>query len=1216
MGPVLVSAGILLFSLQSYGRPKSESVNKAPVANLQVNYSDANNLFKASIRTTGSFDPDGSIVKTEINMGDGSPTKQFDGQFVKKDLALNYSYAKPGRYTVKMTQTDNKGLAASVNKIFDAIEIGTLSKMATVFGPQKYKASSNTYTESIVRTSEQVKDLYRITIKNGDGKEYLEQNCAVLSFVERLKCFVRNIHIVAYKSSTRVRDLNLVINNENVVRSEEFDVNTSQLVKFVRLSESNQIRLRVQGLPFASVEMVIEQMSQAPIDTKVPTLASSIKSDAVVNSDKIQIRIIDESSVTAKVFKGSLLIATHTTKEFEIPLVEGSNSFSVNVVDAFGNKSQTFYLKNIWRDSKAPRLSSSISSNSVVKFNKVKIIVADQSPVSTQIFRNGTLVSTQSGKTLDLTLLEGVNNFLIKSIDAAQNKSEFILSNVVLDTTAPKITSSLSSNTVTNINKIKITITDSTNVTTQVFKNGTLIETQKSKSFDLVLSEGLNNFVLKSTDQAQNKAADFALSNITLDTVAPKLTSSIGANTITRVNKLFITVTDASTVSTQVYKNGSLVSTQTAKAFELTLTEGVNNFTLKTTDAAQNKAADLNLSNIILDTVAPMLSSSAQSNTVVRSSKVQITIVDSTAVTTQVYKNGLLTATLNVKSFELTLTEGLNNFTLKSVDAIGNQAMDFVLSNITLKTDVVAPVLTASIGSGVATNNSKINVSIADESNVTTQIYRNGVLVGTEQNKTFDLVLTEGINNFVLKATDAAQNAAADFTLNNITLDTMAPKISSNVVSGTVAERSTIHIEIEDISSVMTEVYRDGHLILAITQNSFDLELIEGTNNFLLKSTDAFGNGPVEYALSNIYFDRTGPVLASDIGPYSYTRNNKIHITVIEQSATTTEVMSDGSIVKVTEEKEFDISLTEGLNNFEIKSTDSSGNTAALALWSITLDTENPNILTGLKNQYQFSLLPQLETITVELSEQVSSLSLNGKSLIQVGPFTYSYTIQFDEPGTKNFTYVAVDLAGNETILQQSVDIIVDNGAPVITTNSIPSVIGFNYFDIEVTISDGQNVTTQLFVDDVLTQTFTTKQFTYRLNFDEALQVQSKKATLVATDAAGNSSNKQLVIVKDLSPLLIQIISPQNHSILNSTVVEVRARANKPLVAAKVNHQVVTIGSDQISVKAIVQQPADGKFSVLVEVTDIYGAQSSHEIQAEIKSNSLPSWTYEECPIQ
>lgn len=604
--------------------------DKPPIANMQVSYADVANLFKIAITATGSQDLDGTIVKTEVALGDGSPNKLYDGNFVKQNQKLAYAYKNQGRYTIKMTHTDNKGLSQSVSKSVDIVPVAGLVNKGIMFGPEQFKSSSNTYVRNISRTAVQAQDFYKVTIKNGDGLNHADKNCSGLSVIKKIQCKINNVKEASYRKKKRALGITFTLNNESLFSSGEFNSDTAIAVKFVRLAEQNQLRLRVIGSSSASIQMIIEQ--------------------------------------------------------FSAPNVGG---------------------------------------------------------------------------------------------------------------------------------------------------------------------------------------------------------------------------------------------------------------------------------------------------------------------------------------------------------------------------DTVAPVLSANVGSNTLTNKNTIRISIVDQSAVTTQVFANGTLISTQQAKEFDLALVEGANNFTLKATDAAQNKAADFVLSNITLDTV-----------------------------------------------------------------------------------------------------------------------------------------------------------------------KPNILSDFKSQYLFNSLPKAITVALNVNESVKNVTVNGNPAVLVGPLSYSYTVQFTQAGSQSHIIKAQDMAGNETSVQQSVTVILDDVAPVITTNSVSAVITANEFDLNVTITDSLSVQSEIYLNEQLKQTTTEKNFTYKVVFDPTQHVQTQKVKIVSTDAVQNKTTKEITLKKDTTPLIVQIVAPVNNSILSSPVVEVRAVANKPLAVAKINNQVATIDADQLTVKGILQQPSEGRFTVTVAVTDIYGANATAEVQAEVKTTSLPSWTYEECPAK
>ena len=1392
-------------------------------------------------------------------------------------------------------------------------------------------------------------------------------------------------------------------------------------------------------------------LSNITQDSKTPVITTSQTSNVVTKNPVINVQVTDPTAVNTKVtFNG--VETLYTTNSIVLNLIEGINSGTVVSEDAAKNKT-TLNLRNIKLDTLAPQVSANVSSNTLTKSNKITVTVDEAGTVSTKIEKEGLADQFRTQKSFTLTLTEGLNNFKLSAGDGAGNQSnDLILSNIRLDTKAPVVSSTVLSGARTNQNRVRFTITDDSNVTTIIKRNDIQIGVQTSKSFDVELVEGSNKIELHATDELANKTTTYVRSNIVLDTAVPFVSSLVISNSFTKTKNVRVSITDALAVSSEVFRDGFLESTQTAKAFNLVLNEGVNNFKVTTKDAVQNQAPDFILSQVVLDTKPPVLSSNVNSGAVVASNKIHISISDAVSVTTIVKKGSAVIATHQTKEFDIPLTSGLNSFTLLATDGLGTKAANFNISNVRLNADVVAPVLSANVSSNAITSGTKVRISITDQSNVTTEVYNNDALVSTEQSKQFDVILNEGINNLVLKAKDEYNNQASNFVISNISVDTKAPTFVSSVASGATVTNNQIHISISDAAAVRTEVIHAQSGNSVQTSSEFDLTLFPGPNSFVLTATDAVGNkttieildlvfddrpvdqtppqiivpivysgavttqervqvtvndetltrtevyrddvliisnyGDVEITLteginnlkikatdesgnvSNLdlnyliyiaqppivaspnpgtatkdpmlyvktsggfpgvillatlnfterfsstvnqlgiaelyvglvegfnnvgvqYVDSFGgltpatqvdvildtiypnvsvgisgniahvsiadasevvytqihkngeevflqdsktfditlevdtaymlqamdqagnltqytldtgtldispPVLIVNpaIGPtkadkanvsiadqsnvstevfkvdfglghpvfvelktdmnfdlpidegdtiyilkasdqfgnkandfilfyrkdsiapvltyekkvelirdrfshmprekhylqvsvtdganqsfgtqiyqdgalvsaisgssfrydlvdgvntvtfrtYDDAENfgddinysedwfkpiiqtflnrvhsngpvNRIHISISDASSTTTEV-SVGDYYLVTELKEFDIFPPDqfygNYNGISIFSTDAGGRVATGVIANFQFDTTRPMLLTDLKSQYHYNSFPQLETVTFEVNEETEMLTVNGEYAYLVGYNTYSYTFEVAEPGTKEFTVITLDTAGNETVLQQSVDFIMDQGAPVITTNPIPAIIGENEFDLNVIIGDSMTAQTKVFIDDVEVLNTPDKVFTYKITFDSDKDVQSKRINIVAEDSSGNLANKTFTIAKDISPLLVQIISPQNQSILNSPVVEIRARANKPLAVARINGELVPIGSDQISIKATMNQPVDGPFIVLVEVVDVNGVTASHQVQAEINSNSMPSWTYEEiCPVQ
>lgn len=107
------------------------SANKPPVAALSLSATSAYAPASITASTAGSSDPDGTVVSSSINWGDGSA--------VVAGPSATHSYATPGSYTVTATVTDNSGASSSTSSVLTVLApqviIATPANSATVNSP-------------------------------------------------------------------------------------------------------------------------------------------------------------------------------------------------------------------------------------------------------------------------------------------------------------------------------------------------------------------------------------------------------------------------------------------------------------------------------------------------------------------------------------------------------------------------------------------------------------------------------------------------------------------------------------------------------------------------------------------------------------------------------------------------------------------------------------------------------------------------------------------------------------------------------------------------------------------------------------------------------------------------------------------------------------------------------------------------------------------------
>jgi PKD repeat protein len=104
-------AHAMTVKLWQAGQPTSSAINftsadQPPVAVLNVTPLSGTGPLTVNASTTGSSDPDGSVVSSSIDFGDGT---------VVSGTTASHTYGNAGTYTVKATVKDNYGLASTAS---------------------------------------------------------------------------------------------------------------------------------------------------------------------------------------------------------------------------------------------------------------------------------------------------------------------------------------------------------------------------------------------------------------------------------------------------------------------------------------------------------------------------------------------------------------------------------------------------------------------------------------------------------------------------------------------------------------------------------------------------------------------------------------------------------------------------------------------------------------------------------------------------------------------------------------------------------------------------------------------------------------------------------------------------------------------------------------------------------------------------------------------
>jgi len=228
---------------------------------------------------------------------------------------------------------------------------------------------------------------------------------------------------------------------------------------------------------------------------------------------------------------------------------------------------------------------------------------------------------------------------------------------------------------------------------------------------------------------------------------------------------------------------------------------------------------------------------------------------------TSIWINGTEVISINSDTtwyYPYNLSEGINNISITSRDAAGNESptittiiiLDTINPVVPTLNDVVSP---TNISPQILSGTKEINTSIWINE-------IESVLINSDTTWYYAFDLSEGGNKISITACDAAGNKSTIVTA-DITLDTIVPEtstlnpvtsptnISSQTLSGTKEENTSIWIN--DIEVVLLDLS---------TEWSYPYNLFEGNNNISITSRDTAGNESsavtaiIEYD-SNIYVD-------------------------------------------------------------------------------------------------------------------------------------------------------------------------------------------------------------------------------------------------------------------------------------------------------------------------------------------------------------------------
>lgn len=799
-------------------------------------------------------------------------------------------------------------------------------------------------------------------------------------------------------------------------------------------------------------------------------------------------------------------------------LANGSHTFRVRATDAAGNVDATPASRTWTVDTVPPTVTFTSTPPSLDNSATPTFSFISNEPGSTFecSLDSGTFASCSSPSNLS-GLADGSHTYRVRATDAAGNTGTATYTWTV-DRTGPSVTLTSKPPSLTNSSSASFSFTSDPGVTFECkLDSGSFVPCSSPTAY-ASLSDGSHTFQARGTDAASNVGAP-ASWTWTVDTVAPNapLLNAVASNTANPV--VSGTAEPGSTVT--IFIDGAAVGTTPADAsgnfsFNASgLADGGHTIAATATDAANNTSSPATVA-ITTDTTPPTVQLTSAPPALTASASATFTFSSNEPGTFKCSLDGSAYVACPTPNTYSTLGDGPHSFSVKAVDAVGNESLTPATHTWTV--DTTKPVVSFTSTPATETNLTSASFAFTASETATFSCSLDGAAFAACSSPHSLASLAEGDHTFAVKATDSAGNVSdpRSFTW---TVDTTPPTVTftSTPSSPTNSTSATLAFSVSE-TGASTVCSLDGAAFTACSSPVNLTGLADGSHSYRAQATDAAGNTGAIASFSWIV-DTQAPaspfvsaIAANTPTPtVSGTAEAGALITV-----TIDGVIAGTATVDAAGNWTFDViaSLADGSHSFSVTATDAAGNESSPTVRTVVTDTVAPTVTIT-------STPPALTTsaaasFTFTSNEAGTFLCALDGAAFAACPDPASYSGLAD--GSHTFQVKAVDAAGNVSS-PASYSWTVDTAAP-----NAPTLNAFARNDATPTLTGTAepNSTVTISIDGTVVGTTTASASgDYSFTVPSAIADGSHDFSLTATDAPGNVSQPatRTVIIDTLAPV-------------------------------------------------------------------------------------------------
>ncbi len=884
-----------------------------------------------------------------------------------------------------------------------------------------------------------------------------------------------------------------------------------------------------------SLSVTIDTVIATPStpDLTAATDSGSSNTDDITNDSAPAFTGSAEAGSTVALYDSSTALSSGVASSGTYSLVsttltDGTHAFKVRATDTAGNVSAYSATRSVVIDTIAPVVTTTTPTDGSYTNASAPAFAGTCTTGDGVVTLNitnttTTTVTTSCTASAWATSVFGLNDatygFNAQQTDLAGNTGISATNYVTIDTVAPTAPSTpdliaandsgtSSTDNITNINTPTFNGTAESGTTVVIYDGTTAIGsgTATGGSYSITvtaLGDGTHSITAKSFDSASNVSPPSPALSVTIDTVIttpsqPDLTAATDSGTSSSDNVTKIvtpsfagTAESGSTVT--IYDGATLSGTSTAAAGNYTITagtlsEGSHTMKVRAVDVAGNVSAYSGTSTIVIDTIAPIVTTTAPTDGSYTNSATPTftgTCATGDGVVTLSLVNGSTTnfTTACTAAAWSTGASGLADatygFFARQTDLAGNTGTS-ATSHVTI--DTVAP--PAPSTPDLATASDSGSSSTDDITSVTTplftgtaeaastvKLYDGAVLIGTgiATGGNYSITvsaLSDGAHSITAKSTDSANNVSPPSPALIVTIDTAiatpsAPDLTAATDSGASNTDNVTNVNTPTFTGTAeagsTVTLYDGATLVGsgiATAGSYSLTsstLTNGSHTIKVRATDAAGNVSSFSTTLTVVIDTIAPVVTTTAPTdFSYTNSSAPSfagactagdgaVSLVLTSATTTTVTTSCTAATWTTSV---AGLADGAYSFVARQTDLAGNIGTSATSHVTIDTVAPNAPstpdltaatdTGSSNtDNNTSVNTPTFTGTAEAGSTVTIY--DGVTLIGTGTATggnYSITVSTLTDGSHTITAKSTDVATNVSAPSSSLTVTIDTATP------------------------------------------------------------------------------------------------------------------------------------------------------------------------------------------